>query len=52
VKEHCWQRWKRSYGNRPRVQESKSVTPQVNSRWAIDMTHLSRNKMAGATWWQ
>jgi len=40
VKEHCWQRWKRSYGNRPRVQGSKSVTPQANSRWAIDITHL------------
>jgi len=40
VKEHCWQRWKRSYGNRPRVQGSKSVAPQANSRWAIDMTHL------------
>jgi putative transposase len=40
VKEHYWQRWKRSYGNRPRVQGKKSVTPQANSRWAIDMTHL------------
>ena len=40
VKEHCWQRWKRPYGNRPRVKGLKSVTPQSNSRWAIDMTHL------------
>ncbi len=40
VKEHGWQRWKRPYGNRPRVQGMKSATPQVNSRWAIDMTHL------------
>jgi len=40
VKEHCWQRWKRPYGNRPRVKGMKSVTPQANSRWAIDMTHL------------
>ena len=40
IKLQGWQRWKRSYGKRPRVQGMKSVTPQVNSRWAIDMTHI------------
>jgi len=40
VKEQCWQRWKRPYGNRPRVKGMKSVARQVNSRWAIDMTHV------------
>ncbi|MCX7655720.1 MAG: IS3 family transposase [Treponemataceae bacterium] len=27
VKEQCWQRWKRPYGNRPRVKGMQSVTP-------------------------
>jgi len=44
VKEYFWQRWKRPYGNRPRVKGMKSVTPQANSRWAIDMTHVFTQK--------
>lgn len=40
VQEQCWQRWKRSYGNRPRVQGMQSATEVSNRRWAIDMTHL------------
>ncbi len=44
VKEQGWQRWKRPYGNRPRAKGMKSVTPQVNSRWAIDMTHVFTQK--------
>ena len=40
VKEHCWQLWKRPYGNHPRVQGKKKVTPQPNSHWAIDIRHL------------
>lgn len=44
IKANCWQRWKRPYGKRPRVQGMKSVSSQVNSRWAIDMTHLFTRK--------
>ena len=44
VKEQGWQRWKRPYGNRPRARGMKSVTPQINSRWAIDMTHVFTQK--------
>ena len=40
IKERGWQRWKHSYGNRPRVKGLKSVAAQVNNRWTIDMTHL------------
>lgn len=44
IKERGWQRWKHPYGNRPRVKGLKSVAAQVNSRWAIDMTHLFTKK--------
>lgn len=44
VKEQAWQRWKRPYSNRPRVQGMKSVTGQINSRWAKDMTHVFTSK--------
>jgi putative transposase len=47
VKEQGWQRWKRPSGNRPRVQGIQSVTPQANSRWAIDMTHIFTKRDGG-----
>jgi putative transposase len=40
VKDRGWQRWKRPYGERPRVKGMRSSVATPNTRWAIDMTHL------------
>jgi len=40
IKERGWQRWKRPYGERPRVKGMRSAVATPNTRWAIDMTHL------------
>jgi putative transposase len=40
VKDRGWQRWKRPYGQRPRVKGMRSSVATPNTRWAIDMTHL------------
>jgi putative transposase len=40
IKLNNWQRYKHAKGNRPRAQGLKSVTTELNKRWAIDMTHV------------
>jgi len=40
IKEQGWQCVQKPKGSRPRARGIRSVTPQINSRWAIDTTHI------------